>query len=62
MIIIKKKMMKIQIWKIKLKKLDEIRRERRRIPKDNIFKENKKITLLNNIKINNKTRIKITQI
>ena len=42
---------------IKLKKLNEIRKERRRNPKDNIFKENKKIPLSRSIKINNITTI-----
>jgi len=37
--------------KVKFKRLDEIRKERRRILKGNIFKENKKIPLLSNNKI-----------
>ena len=40
----------------KLKSLDKIRKERRNSPK-NIFEENKKIPLLSNLKINNKTPI-----
>ena len=40
----------------KLKILEKIRKERRRIPKENKL-ENKKIPLLSNIKINNKTPI-----
>ena len=40
----------------KLKSLEKIRKERRRIPKENKL-ENKKIPLLSNIKINNKTPI-----
>ena len=40
----------------KLKSLEKIRKERR-IPKENVFKENKKIPLLSNNKINNITPI-----
>ena len=40
----------------KLKSLEKIRKERRNSPK-NIFEENKKIPLLSNLKINNKTPI-----
>ena len=40
----------------KLKSLEKIKKERRRIPKQNKL-ENKKIPLLSNIKINNKTPI-----
>ena len=58
MIIIKKKIMKNDgDMENKLKSLEKIRKERRRIPKENILKENKKIPLLSNIKINNKTPI-----
>ena len=39
--------------KVKLKKLEEIRKERRRNNEDNLCKENKKISLLSNNKINN---------
>ena len=42
----------MNIWKISLEK---IRKERRRNPLKNIFEENKKILLLSNIRINNKT-------
>ena len=42
--------------KIKLKKLEEIRNQRRRIHEENIFKD-KKIALLSNNKINNITPI-----
>lgn len=42
--------------KNKLKSLEKIRKERR-IPKENVFKENKKIPLLSNNKINNITPI-----
>ena len=41
---------------IKLKKLEEIRKLRR-ISKENVFKENKKVPLLNNNKINDITFI-----
>ena len=44
----------------KLKSLEKIRKERRRIPKENKL-ENKKIPLLSNIKINNKTPIPNSQ-
>ena len=44
----------------KLKSLEKIRKERRRIPKENKL-ENKKIPLLRNIKINNKTPIPNSQ-
>ena len=37
------------------KSLDKIRKERRRIPKENEFKENKKIPLLSSNKSNNIT-------
>ena len=43
--------------RLKLKKLEKIRKERRRISKENILKENKKIPLLRNNKINNITPI-----
>ena len=43
-----------------LKSLEKIRKERRRIPKENKL-ENKKIPLLSNIKINNKTPIPNSQ-
>ena len=46
----------------KLKSLEKIRKERRsRNPPKNIFEENKKIPLLSNIKINNKTPIPNSQ-
>ena len=46
----------------KPKKLEEIKRERRRrISLNNIFKENKKISILINNKINNKTPIHNSQ-
>ena len=56
-----KMMKKIMIWKKKLKSLEKIRKERRRNPPKNIFKENKNIPLLGNIKINNKTHIPNSQ-
>ena len=47
----------MKIWKLNLKKLEEIRKERsRRNPPNNIFKENKKISLLSSIKINNHSK------
>jgi len=50
-------MMKMMIWEKKLKSLEKIRKERRRIHKENIYRENKKLPLLRNNKINNKTTI-----
>ena len=50
-------MMKMMIWEKKLKSLEKIRKERRRIHKENIYRENKKLPLLRNNKINNVTRI-----
>ena len=47
--------------KNKLKSLEKIRKERRKIIPDNIFKD-KKILLLSNIKINNKHPLQIVQI
>ena len=44
----------------KLKSLEKIRKERRRIPKENKL-ENKKIPLLSSIKINNKKLIQNSQ-
>ena len=40
----------------KFKSLKKIRKEKKRIS-DKVFKENKKIPLLSNIKVNNKTPI-----
>ena len=47
---------------IKLKKLQEIRKQKRRIPKDILFKENKKILYYITLKLIVKHPFKITKI
>ena len=47
----------IEDMKVKLKKLDKIKKEKRSILEDNVFKENKKLALLSNNKIHNTTPI-----
>ena len=46
-----------ELMEIKLKKIEEIRNQRRRVPECIIFKENKKISSLNITKINNRISI-----